>query len=243
MRLSKQIFIVVVISLISFALSSCRMEDGFLEPMGNIVTVNKSFSNYSEISVSSGFQLYLKQDGTESVEIETNDNLLPYIVAYQKGRVLTFERDNRVNFSRNSIVRIYVSAKTLSALSASGGSSLRAETAINSDNLGLNFSGGSRLKAEINSESIFANISGGSTFDFSGKSNTLILNGSGGSIVNGSSHQTESLTAEISGGSILNLTVNKTLSINVSGGSIINYSGNGVIISSIVTGGSRVLKN
>jgi len=238
----KKILVMVGMALLTLGISSCEIEDHFLTPVGNSVTVKKSFSNYSEISVGSGFQLYLKQDGTESVEIQTNENLLPYIESYQKGNMIYFYREENVNFTGNAIVKIYVSAKEINALEATGGSSIRAETDLTSDNLALNFSGGSSLQAEIISKNLLANLSGGSTFDISGKSSSLLINGSGGSIVNGVNHQTDYLTANFSGGSILYMTVNKNLSLSLSGGSIINYYGDGIVVSSINTGGSRVIK-
>lgn len=242
MKKTFAVFCLTILILISIGLMSCRIEDNTLEPISRTISTEKGYRNFSEISVSNGFQLFITQDGTESVRIETSQNLLPYIISYQKDGLIVLKREENIHFAGNAVVKIFVSVKDLNQIYASGGSIVKGETVLSSTNLGLDFSGGSILNAKINSRIINGNFSGGSIFDLTGTSEVFNIVGSGGCILDGSRHQTDNLTANISGGSIFNMTVHNSLSLIASGGSIITYYGDGKVLSNITSGGSIVTK-
>ena len=235
--------VLLSLSLIIFlAFMGCLIDRHEIHAAGDIKKVKKDFSNYSAISVSNGFELIIKQDGSESVEIEADENLLSHIEAIQRGESIEFGIKDHISFGRNSSVKIYVSVKNLHAIEGSGGSEIKSETGIKSDNLAIDLSGGSEFKSRIESRKTVIELSGGSEMTLTGKSDEFVVSCSGGSKIKASDLTADNLVAELSGGSSVHLIVTGQLSVDASGGSSVTYSGGGTIKASDLSGGSEINK-
>jgi hypothetical protein len=200
-----------------------------------------TFTNFSQIEIHTGFELFLNQNGTESISIVADKNVLPHIEYFQKGDKIIFRMENGYQATYKS-VQIFISAKDISRLSGSGGSSLIAESVLEGNEIELSLSGGSIFTGEININKIYISQSGGSISKVSG--NTINLNAdlSGGSQIIGQNYVVKYLDLNLSGGSNANLTVTDEISIRGSGGSSLKYSGTGRVIKSSLSGGSSVKK-
>jgi hypothetical protein len=82
--------------------------------------------------------------------------------------------------------------------------------------------------------------SGGSSVELTGKVMDLNLESSGGGNLKGYDLVTDNATIHSSGGSDVELTVNKELSVVSSGGSDVRYKGRGVVRSVNSSGGGSV---
>jgi hypothetical protein len=201
-----------------------------------------NFTNFSEINIKSGFELFLKQDDTESILIVADQNVLPYIEYFRKGDEITFRMKNGYQVTRKS-VQIFISTKNISKLSGSGGSSLVAESVLEGKKMKLVLSGGSTFTGKINTGKMHVLQSGGSTSKISGSTINLNADLSGGSELIGQNYIIEYLDLDFSGGSSANLTVTGELSVSGSGGSKLKYSGGGRIVKSSLSGGSSIKVN
>lgn len=249
--MNKIIKVIALISMLFTAavMSGCHIDRAAalfsgksINPSGDVTRVKKNFTGFSAVSVGSGFELIIKMGNSESVEIEANENLHQYIEAVQHGESIEFGIKNNVNFNSDAKVKIYITAKNLNNIEASGGSYVSAETIIKSNDLSLELSGGSELKSEINCNNLKISLSGGSIIDISGKCSEYNSDLSGGSIVKGENFVSDNLSADLSGGSIISIICNGSLTVNASGGSSVTYTGHGVIRSSDLSGGSEINK-
>jgi len=242
MKKMRTITISIFVIFISTTVMSCFLDNHTIHVAGDVKKVKKDFSNFTSVCVGSGFDLIIKQDGTESVEIEANENLFQHIIAEQTGGSITFRAQNNTNFSSDRVIRIYVSAKTIEAISGSGGSEIKIIDQLKSKNLAVELSGGSELKAEIECDNLALEVSGGSEVSLTGKSNRFTVSCSGGSEIKAKNLTIENLTAELSGGSVVDVLVNGEVVVEASGGSSVNYTGNGVIKAADLSGGSEINK-
>ena len=201
------------------------------------------FTNFSQIEINTGFELFLKQDGTEFISIVADENVLPHIEYFQNGDKITFRMKKGSRASRRS-VKIFISAKDVSELSGSGGSSLVAESVLYRDKIKLSLSGGSTFTGEINIiDKMSISQSGGSISKISGNSVNLNANLSGGSKIIAPDYIVEYLDLNLSGGSSADLTVTDEISVSASGGSMLKYSGEGRVVKSSLSGGSSIKVN
>lgn len=242
-------FLLFTLSFVFLAAIGCHFEKGTIcfagkgiSPEGEMKKVKKDFKDFSEISISSGFKLELKLGTEESVEIEAQENLHQYIKAEQSGDNLYFGIIDNHHFNNDAKVIIHVTAKEISSLSGSGGAEIKGIGAIKSGNLALALSGGSWFKSEVDCRTFAIALSGGSTVKASGKCENLEFSASGGSIMKSYDLETENLDASLSGGSKLILKVNGSLKVDASGGSEVEYTGNGIVKSFDLSGGSEVNK-
>lgn len=193
------------------------------------VQSRNGLKNFHAVQVSSGIDLYLTQSTEEAVAVsasaeEYRDKIITEVV--DGVLKIYYEKSNNWGWSGNKKLKAYVSVKQLDKLSASGGSDVSFETVIRSNKLSISISGGSDLKGEIACDDLSFTASGGSDADLSGKASKARISASGGSDVDGFGLITDVCNVISSGGSDVNITVNKEMDANASGGSDIHYKGN-----------------
>ncbi len=188
--------------------------------------------NFHAVQVSHGIDLYLTQSSEEAVAVSAvSDEYRDKIITEVVDGVLKiyYEKNNGWNWGSNSgnkKLKAYVSVKNLDKLSASGGSDVAFESVIKSNKLSISLSGGSDLKGEIVCDDLSLTASGGSDADLKGRATEARISASGGSDVNGYGLITDICKVISSGGSDVNITVNKEMNADASGGSDIRYKGN-----------------
>lgn len=205
----------------------------------------RDVSGFQSIHVEDGVDLYLSQDQTEAVAVSASKTeYRDKIQTIVKDGILYISYDESpVNFNwRSRRLRAYVSAKTLKALKASGGSDVYIPTAFNTTDLTMNLSGGSDFKGIINAENMEIKASGGSDVNVSGKAVNLKISANGGSDFDGYDMIAENVFVSASGGSDARVTATRELGVEASGGSDIDYKGNAVLKYKSANGGSSVSK-
>lgn len=182
---------------------------------------------YHAIEVSGGIDLYLSY-GEEAIAVSAKDlSTRERIKTEVKDGVLKiyYDRKDGVKFAINKNMRAYVSYKTLSRLSASGGSDIHVDGTIQQPALHVSVSGGSDFNGRVEVDKLKVVLSGGSDMNVSGFAKDLVVEASGGCDVDGYGLVTETCNASASGGSDISITVNKELSAEASGGSDVNWKG------------------
>ena len=78
------------------------MNDDYVTPSGEITTVNHSVGGFSELDISDAFNVYVTfSENEESVQVEANANLHPYIEVSKNGdRLIVKLNDNNVIVAR-----------------------------------------------------------------------------------------------------------------------------------------------
>jgi hypothetical protein len=182
-----------------------------------------SVKNFKGVTVSSGIDLYLTQGNTEALTIKGDRDLIKDVIVEQENGNVRIRYKEGVNWGRlfkNQSIKVYVNYKTLTSLTASGGSDVYTQNNLKSA------SGGSDLKLSLTVRDLTVTVSGGSDVDLKGSGENLQLTASGGSDVNAFSYVVNNAKATVSGGSDANIYVNKALEASASGGSDVNYKGN-----------------
>ncbi len=236
----KKIFsLFLAIAIVSLASAQKVVKDANAE--------KRNVSGYHAIEVSGGIDLYLSQ-GDESVAVSASETKFrERIITEVKNGVLKiwYERDEHKNIQvdwGNRKLKAYVSFKTLDALNGSGGSDITVDGSIKGNKLDLVISGGSDFQGRVEMKDLDINASGGSDLDISGTVTNLGISLSGGSDLDGFDLSSDICKLEASGGSDVNVTVNKELTAQASGSSDIVYKGSGVIKDMKSSGSSSIKK-
>lgn len=195
-------------------------------------TKNVSVKNFNAISVSSGIDLYLTQGNTETLNIKSDNETLENVVVEQNDGTLTIKFKDGVKWSRmlkNRMIKVYVDYKTLTAISASGGADVYTQNQMKADKMAIRSSGGSDLKLNLICNNLVIESSGGSDIDLKGKAENMTLQASGGSDIDAYDFITEYAKVSASGGSDINIFVNKGLEASASGGADVSFKGNAAL--------------
>lgn len=204
----------------------------------------RNISGFHAIEVSGGIDLFLSS-GDEAVAVSANNKeVRDHIVTEVKDGVLKIYLDwkKALKFSLhgNNTMKAYVSFKTLDKLSASGGCDVKVDGTIKSNSLKINVSGGSDLSAKVDVKSLSLDQSGGSDVDLTGTVTDIKIDASGGSDFSGYDLHADNCVITASGGSDVNITVNKEFYAEATGASDVNWRGKATVKGAKASGAGSV---
>jgi hypothetical protein len=161
----------IALSVLTIALfSSCHFIGGErIRGNGNITTVENSAKDFSGVDISGAADVYITQDSSYSVKVETDENLHSYLIIEVRGDVLRIKQEDNVNL-RPTKLKIYVSGPVFNRLEASGACQLYSENMLSSSEaINIDLSGASHAKLDIKSPGVRAELSGAGTVELKGR--------------------------------------------------------------------------
>ncbi|MES2794491.1 MAG: head GIN domain-containing protein [Bacteroidota bacterium] len=212
----------------------------------DLVTQNRSVSNFNEIRVGSGIDLYLKQGNTESLELTAPSDKIGKIITQVRNGVLEIRVESSNwnwgwgGWNNKTSPKVKLTFKDINALKAGGGSDVYSEGRLLFDKIKIDASGGSDVKLDFTAEMVDCDASGGSDAVLTGSSKYFTGNASGGSDLKAKDFRTQSCRINSSGGSDAYVWVENELLANASGGSDIYYYGSPKSVKVHKSGGSDI---
>jgi hypothetical protein len=240
----KRITTVTILCLSTIFLLACGVSGfGLVRGSGNVIKETRAVSGFDQVEVHGGGNLILVQGDSESLEIEAEDNIMPYLRSQVIGGSLILDFDDTVNKSFNTTrpINYYVTIKDVHGLSISGGGDIESNDIV-TDSLEVGISGGGDLKIDnLTADSLQVNVSGGGDVRIlSGEVSEQKLHISGGGKYDAADLQSQTVTANVSGGGNLTVWAEKDLTVAISGGGNVYYYGNPALDTSVSGGGDVI---
>lgn len=201
--------------------------------------------DFTGISVSHAFDVYLTQGNEEKVAVSASDQkYLEYITVEVRNGILHIGWDHKKkrDLKGNKKLKAYISFKKINKLKASGACDVNIVGSLNADDLDIDLSGASDLAGKITARSLKLDMSGSSDMKLTGEAADLKMKLSGACSFKGFDFATATCDVRASGASDVKITVNKELSADVSGASDISYKGTGLIRDVKTSGASSIRK-
>jgi hypothetical protein len=206
----------------------------------------RNVSGFKSIRISGGIDLYLKQGATESIRVVADKDRMEKIKTEKEGDVLKIYYGNndswfKMDFSwKNKPMKVYITVKELTGLSAMGGSDVFSEGKLDLIKLDLKATGGSDIKLDLDADELLCSTTGGSDVILSGTATVFKASSTGGSDLKASNLRTNFCSVSSTGGSDAYVWAEKEISISATGGSDVYHKGNARVVSSSATGGSDI---
>ncbi|HVF95839.1 MAG TPA: head GIN domain-containing protein [Flavisolibacter sp.] len=208
-------------------LSSCNFLGGKkVSGNGTIVSRDISAGSFENIEASGAITVYLRQNATSSVKIETDENLMEFVEVVVDGNTLRIRPKKGYNLDPSKEVIVYAWAPGFREVGISGASKLLSQGTLTGNNLQLDASGASEIQLDVDLPKIDANLSGASTLRLKGRAEDFSTEASGASKILCMDLSAEKATLDLSGASNAKITANKELVIDASGASDVEYRGN-----------------
>ena len=198
---------------------------------------------FHSIEVSGGIDLYLSQADEEALAVSaTSINIREDIQTEVTDGVLkiSYKQHGKMWTSGNRKMRAYVAFKTMNKLKASGASDVIITGELHGDELDIELSGASDLKADLHLKKMNLQQSGASDANLSGKITELVVVASGASDLDAFGLASDVCTVKASGASDVRVTVHKELNAEASGASSVKHRGNASKTNIKTAGGSKV---
>ena len=208
----------------------------------------RNLSGFHAIKISNAFNVYISQGNEDAVAISASKaEYKAKIITKVENGVLIIRFDEDKNFWKGwngdkQKLTAYISIKKIDRLDVSGACDVFFEDGISSEDLNVKLSGASDLKGKIDAKKLSFDISGASDATISGNAADLSVEASGASDFKGYELVTNYCTAEASGASSVNITVNKELNAKASGASSVRFKGEGLIRDIKTSGSSNVTR-
>lgn len=212
---------VVVISIIGFGMIGQWWPFRAVTGSGNLVTLDKSFSDFTAIDAGWGFEVTITKSDTYSVSITVDDNMIDNIQVSKSGSTLNIDLKpgsyNRVTLKAN------INLPLLRELQLSGGS----HGFVNGFDVPPYYSG-----------DFILGLSGGSHAEMEGSANKISVEASGGSHLDLTDFPVHNAYLDLSGGSHATINIDGRLDADLSGGSQLYYIGEPTLGDIDISGGS-----
>ena len=258
-----------IVTFLTIALTGCIFIPGWSPLIGRgpvvtgsqeMATWEMDFADFTDIDVSSAFEVDITRSDSYFVSITANANLLDYLDIRQTGQTLyiglkpasyistrqeatiTLPELLELKLSGASRGRISgFSSTSPLELDLSGASSLNIE-AVEAGATEFGISGASHVTGNIETANCKFDLSGASKLELTGSGNDADIKASGASTVRLADFPITNAEVDLSGASNATVTLSGRLDVNLSGASNLNYSGNPTLGDIEVSGSSRISK-
>ncbi len=237
--------LVLAVSAIAFAVpavqvaaSSYSWNSEKVQGSGNIKKQARELAHFTGVSLSLPAAMELRIGNTESITIETDDNLLPLIETVIEDGTLKI-RPNKRNLNLNSkTMKIVVQAKDISRVSLGGSGSIDAD-AIKGGKVQLDLGGSGSINIKgVESDSMSVSVGGSGNLKTGGgwtRQLSVSIGGSGD--VDVGQVKAKEASVSVAGSGEATVAVSDALSVTIAGSGDVNYYGDPKVSKSVVGSG------
>jgi hypothetical protein len=232
------LFIVVLGSAILLA-TACNIN--VTRGSGDLITETIEVSNFDSIALGGSGEVIITQGGSETLTIETDDNVMEHIEAEVRGGTLELGYKERVGAISPTRLIFRVGVDDLTAVSISGSGDIRSDE-IDTDGLEVNIGGSGDVQiTNLTADEVEIKIGGSGEIDLVGQVADQNISIGGSGKYRAGDLQSETAVVRVSGSGDVTVWVTETLDVSIGGSGSVNYYGRPSVSSS--TSGSGDLNN
>ena len=203
---------------------------------GNIITQEREVSEFSKVHLKGSGKVFLTPGEKQSLEIKTDDNVLPLIETDVSGNKLTISHGN--HHLRPTSFEVYITLENLEGVRISGSGDIIGKGRFVTDTLYAEISGSGDMNLEVETGLLETKISGSGSIHLSGKAQDYRVSISGSGEINAFDVQAETVSVKISGSGDCRVHAAESLDAKISGSGDVYYKGRPRINTKISGSGS-----
>ncbi|MEO6328540.1 MAG: head GIN domain-containing protein [Ginsengibacter sp.] len=212
----------ILFILSAFLFCSCDNISG----SGQIQTENRNVGEFDGVQASGSMDIEVTDGNKVSVQVEADDNVLPYILTEVKGGVLEVYYKKNTSFN-NVHTRVYVTAPVFTRLLVRGSGNIVSKNTIKSDeSIAAKISGSGDINADVDAPEVKAEISGSGNLSLRGRTKIFEGNISGSGDLRCKDLLSENAKIGIAGSGTAHVYASVHLKASTVGSGDIYYSGN-----------------
>ncbi len=210
----------VVIAII--AVSGCIGQNA--TGSGNVVNESRAASNFNQIDLNGAGEVIISQGNNESVTIEAEDNLMPYIKTGVSNKKLS------INFNEGmpvptKPVKIFITVKDLNSINIAGAGKVNSGV-LKTRDLAVSINGAGEINLNsLTANSIKSTISGTGKISVTGSASNHNVDISGAGEYNAKDLASKTASISINGVGKAIVNVSNTLNVLINGSGQVDYIG------------------
>jgi hypothetical protein len=197
-----------------------------LSGSGNVVSETRPVGSFSRIDFASVGDVEISQGANESLTVEAEDNIMPYLITEVRGDWLVIRLKSGVgNLRPIHTIRYKIVVKDLKELKLSGAGKITVQE-LTTDDLTIDASGaGGVTVKDLQGKSLDTGISGAGSVTVDGNVDQVKVDISGTGSYNGGDLKSQDASVSISGLGSATVWATDQLKVNISGAGSVNYYG------------------
>ena len=234
----KTISAFLVMSLMMFTITGCIVviNGSSVQGSGNIITQTREVSEFSHIRLKGSGKVILTPGQTQSLEIKTDDNIMPLVETEVSGSKLTISHGN--NRLRPTFFEVYITVQNLEGVGISGSGDIVGNGRFVTDSLYVEISGSGDMDLEVETDQLENKISGSGSLQLAGKAEEYTISVSGSGKINAFDVDARHVSVKVSGSGDCRISASESLEARISGSGNVYYKGRPRINTNISGSGS-----
>lgn len=225
--------LILIIVLFSLVLTGCQVVSG----SGDVVVEERYLPDFDGVSLSGIGEVTLIQADEQSVLIEAEDNIMPYITTEVRRDVLYIGIEDGVAIQNNEPLKFAVTAPEITSFDVSGSGTIIAEN-VDTDKLSVEVSGSGEIGIEdVETEFLAIRISGSGDVMAQGEATDQVVNITGSGSYAAPDLASDDIEIRVSGSGEAMVWATDTLSVDISGAGKVAYQGQPQVNHSITGAG------
>ncbi|TCJ17764.1 DUF2807 domain-containing protein [Flaviaesturariibacter flavus] len=228
-------FLVLGLSVLLF--SSCKFMGRRVRGNGIHGSEQRTVRDFNRLEVSGDIDVVLAQ-GTPSVRIEGDQNLLQYVELDQSGSTLRVHLRRHINISTENEFKVYVTGPGFRSVEVTGSGDVTGSGRLRGENLKLGLTGSGSVTLDVDMPRVRAEVTGSGDARLSGATRTFEgeINGSGN--ISAFGLMSEDTKVEIHGSGDAEVFASKQLNVDIAGSGDVAYKGTASVNQSVHGSGS-----
>ena len=220
-------------------LASCRFITGQrIRGNGKVNTETRTTGGFNSVASHGSFNVYVS-NGSQSLKIEAEENLLPYINTYVEDSVLHIETKADFWLRPSRKVKIYISCPEFESIRSYGSGDIISESKIsNSTKLELKVNGSADIKMDVDAPEINTETNGSGDIDLRGETKSLRAEIHGSGNIKAMEMNSDNATIKIYGSGDADVFAGVKLDVRIAGSGDVHYKGNAQVSSNIAGSGT-----
>ncbi|MBS1729613.1 MAG: DUF2807 domain-containing protein [Bacteroidetes bacterium] len=209
-------------------LASCNINfDQKVKGNGKDGHLEKALTISDKVLLSGSYDLEIVQGDHKSIQVQTDENILPYIIIDEKENRLAIRTKDGYSISPNQTIHLILTTDHLSELTVNGSADVSASSLLSgADYLKLELLGSGKVSLQVNTPSVKAHIAGSGDIDLKGETKDLQIMIDGQGDFDGKDLKAENVSVIINGVGDAAVFASTKLDVKISGSGNVTYLGN-----------------
>ncbi|MCW3087584.1 MAG: hypothetical protein JWQ78_970 [Sediminibacterium sp.] len=215
-----------------------------IEGNGRLSKETRQLNDYTAITSAGSWDVMIAYGESNSIQLEGDENLLPYIETKVENGKLSIKTTKNVNLRSKNKITVYVSLTRLTGISLSGSGDIIGKGRFSNDGTSeFRLSGSGSIQVSLDKvRAAEVSISGSGNIRLSGSANTVTARISGSGNADCGDLICEDATAHVSGSGDVKLNANKSVEASISGSGNVSYRGAASDVRKHVAGSGRLVR-
>ncbi|QTD38298.1 DUF2807 domain-containing protein [Polaribacter batillariae] len=209
---------------------------------GNVVTVNRTTSNFDGVAAGGSFDVILVKGKEGNIKIEGEENIIPYIETDVKGNTLKINYKKNTNIKTTKRLTVTVFYNDIESVALGGSGIISSKEKISARKFNTSLGGSGKIDLHIEAKEISASIGGSGDIDLKGNTTEFTCSIAGSGSIRAFELKTDEVKATIAGSGSIKTTVKSKIDAKIVGSGSLYYKGNPSHIDKKSVGSGNVIE-